>query len=854
MEQLSFLNLINKYSVQIPRIQRDYAQGRTSKAATIIRTNFVDSIVEALKSGKNKDFNFVYGSTTDDDIFIPLDGQQRITTLFLFHIYIEGIYANINTVNALTDYKFSYATRTSSKDFFTKFLEKRQEIMSQVSIQFQIHSFLKNDKTQQMIKGLHKFFESNEEKEIGLFPNIQEGYDKVDLNGDLEVKNITAEEAKEILDNMPTIKTPAEIIKNESWFFPQWETDPTVSGVLVMLDEIHSRFVGDYQSVKDAYNNLFKNDVITFQFQPLKSFSRTDDLYIKMNSRGLGLTRFEIFKSKIVEDYRKNSPSKICQDFQNNIDGLWNDFFWALREKALPQKVANKSIDVFWERLFRFLIPAEAAAIGQGISKNASQLFSRNEDDGIIFSHKAYLDAKVEFNESILLRLFDDLTVICDDEKSPLKHEVQYEHFDPAKALTTLVITDGIDKNDITKRTPLTYADIAKLYAWIRFSLLNKADDVMKVWLKVITQIIDDTNFNNAVDLVNGIKGVHKLLESYKTFCNIPGKDDVYEWLTSVNVPNLNITTLSSYQISEEVVKAQLRKQYQGWQNDLDRAECNSYMKGQIGFLLEFSEAVDVANGLISLRQNDLNIKGATILRNYQEYLKKVEPLFALFKAEDAVIKDYLLSKALLVYGNYFINNNISNKVEDRDYSWRALLNIGRRNNGREYFKNLLDDNDYKIKDVRQSLEKIAKKANSQLPMWRQIFAGPHGKQIMERAKQGFVNFQYDDNGKVVNVRILHKQRISGEHDELFSLYMFFKLDSQFPNVQYESVSGKENWAGIVIKDMNEEHILKISHYDDKWNIFHKGKNPKEKNWNYDKMEKILKRYARILMNTEWRN
>ena len=46
----------------IPRIQRDYAQGRESASATEIRNNFIKALHKALVSGKGINLDFIYGS------------------------------------------------------------------------------------------------------------------------------------------------------------------------------------------------------------------------------------------------------------------------------------------------------------------------------------------------------------------------------------------------------------------------------------------------------------------------------------------------------------------------------------------------------------------------------------------------------------------------------------------------------------------------------------------------------------------------------------------------------------------------------------------------------------------------
>lgn len=114
----NFKELLKTYSVKIPIIQRDYAQGRNDGKTEKIREKFLNSIFDALKSGKNLHLDFVYGSVKNN-IFTPLDGQQRLTTLFLLHLYF-GENTNLN--------KFSYETRASSREFCEKLIENMREI------------------------------------------------------------------------------------------------------------------------------------------------------------------------------------------------------------------------------------------------------------------------------------------------------------------------------------------------------------------------------------------------------------------------------------------------------------------------------------------------------------------------------------------------------------------------------------------------------------------------------------------------------------------------------------------------------------------------------------------------------
>ena len=154
----TFWSIIKDNKIEIPTIQRDYTYGR--KSATKIREKLVADIINSLIDTIPLNLDFVYGKLlgkenhiaqernknniksllktiklyasdlnleiSDEVIsqdvnqlgkinFIPLDGQQRLTTLFLIHWYIAQRNNDTDALNSLM--KFSYSTRISSKEF-----------------------------------------------------------------------------------------------------------------------------------------------------------------------------------------------------------------------------------------------------------------------------------------------------------------------------------------------------------------------------------------------------------------------------------------------------------------------------------------------------------------------------------------------------------------------------------------------------------------------------------------------------------------------------------------------------------------------------------------------------------------
>ena len=123
----SLREFLDKYAaVEIPILQRDYAQGRLDPQTKGINRkgeNFIRVLFNALREEKGLCMDIIYGSieTRDDDHpeeknFIPLDGQQRLTTLWLLHWYLSQWEERSEEIAPLLQ-RFTYATRSTARDF-----------------------------------------------------------------------------------------------------------------------------------------------------------------------------------------------------------------------------------------------------------------------------------------------------------------------------------------------------------------------------------------------------------------------------------------------------------------------------------------------------------------------------------------------------------------------------------------------------------------------------------------------------------------------------------------------------------------------------------------------------------------
>lgn len=233
--------------IVIPMIQRDYAQGRMDPDVNRIRNRFLDALYRAVTE-EPVTLDFIYGDIDENGVMTPLDGQQRLTTLFLLYWYAAKKESVSETACRFLS-NFSYETRYSARHFCTELLKFTPSFTRQIS---------------------------------------------------------------------------TEII-NQAWFPLDWKKDPTISSMLVMLDAINGRF----RNVQNLWKAL-ENKVITFYFLPIRDMGLTDELYIKMNSRGKPLTLFEHFKAELERELRKVDKA-LSEHIASKIDREWTDLLWQYR-------------------------------------------------------------------------------------------------------------------------------------------------------------------------------------------------------------------------------------------------------------------------------------------------------------------------------------------------------------------------------------------------------------------------------------------------------------------------------------------------------------------------------------------
>lgn len=229
-KRMSFLDLINNHQIIIPIIQRDYVQGRNNDDVNEIRKDFLEEIRKVVTNEiSHLNLGFVYGKVLDKDFqiikqknksaiegvlsslkdyakhldeeitfsvdwntktlkddtfdlskFIPLDGQQRLTTLFLFHWYILNQSKQKTKFQTLLS-RFKYDTRKKTQEFIDTIVKMEIELDDAKSFHSQIemktwflHQWLQDPSVKSMLNTLdsiHSVFNTKDHNEI--WKNLQ---------------------------------------------------------------------------------------------------------------------------------------------------------------------------------------------------------------------------------------------------------------------------------------------------------------------------------------------------------------------------------------------------------------------------------------------------------------------------------------------------------------------------------------------------------------------------------------------------------------------------------------------------------------------------------------------------------
>ena len=320
--------LLSRYRVVIPGIQRHYVQGANNPKAESVRKQFIKEIFTAIEKKQNEfNLHFIYGpiNTNGEDSFVPVDGQQRLTTLWLIARYAveKAEPSNRKELLRLLS-RFTYEDRINAKRF---------------------------------------------------------------------CQALTCENSR-----WDITQDPNPDILCQDWFVDYWKEDETVASMIRMLSTIHEEW-NKHQDTITA-EDVLEAIASKIRFE-LKIDAFGDDIYMKMNARGLQLTQWENFKAKFSED--------LCEDkkesWDKEMEELSNLFFTCSDEQ---HELPDNAFFALYARIMAYEARESGVDCGNSIKQLATYTHNHNTWSQIELPFVPYSDfSGITNNESIASTVAD---------------------------------------------------------------------------------------------------------------------------------------------------------------------------------------------------------------------------------------------------------------------------------------------------------------------------------------------------------------------------------------------------------------------------------------------------------------
>lgn len=634
-KQDTFWNLINEYKIVVPKIQRDYVQGRENKTIEKNREEFVKELIGSLAENKPISLNFVYGTIQDSNEFIPIDGQQRLTTLFLLHLYVFAKKGNKDKIEVLQK-KFSYQTRYTTNRFLEKLSEELPEMLNPSD---------RNNNLTDIIR--------------------DSGWYVTPWDNDPNIRSC--------LVMLQTIhETCNDILANNNDGISEFFN--LLTRVDCPITFMWLRLSSSFGSDNQLYIRMNSRGKQLTDFENFKA-----ELY-----------------EKILKSNGDEEKDQIIKDFKKNIDGDWYSLFW---DAELCRETSNKNQDTLVKNKDGENIEKRATLIDRLLQhifhwtivsaictyKDAVILTSASKNSTKEFERRLYSDLQPGCEiERVYIQEYIDLYQNWEnyEEKDDLEKEERerrekerkaafskniIEDFaytltflselkrEEAEKIFRFIINDifqiNYGKKDSINFTIRQYSARVLLYSITKFVKDYKMDEkndkikAFKSWYRVVLNLVSTQEIDSPEDFQKAVRAIEEW------------NDNTADWLKSEKVKG----AFRSAQVKEEILKEEILKlaENDNWEIAIRNAENTNfddgykprdYFRGQIGFLLYMA---GVGEDLNNLNQ---------FLTKFVYYSKAVQSIFD----EENYWADFSAKKD-------------PDKLKDNCNSYEKLLNAGER-------------------------------------------------------------------------------------------------------------------------------------------------------------------------------
>lgn len=627
----SFWELIDGKKIEIPKYQREYAQGRNNRSAEGIRTGLVNALYDALDKNTPLELDFIFGGNEDDndkennnnDKFHPVDGQQRLTILYLLHWYIFQRAGDESALSTLHD-NFSYATRTTSRSFCENICKPTLSLnWSGGNISAQLRNMpwftgaMGHDPT---VKSM-----------LVVIDCIHNKFKDADFN----------EFAKKLKGDCPI-----------TFYYYDLSGASTTFNVRDLYIKMNARGLAltDFEIFKAELQKTVQDG-----FDLLKSFFEKEMIADSSENRvkliGKFNNEYTNFFFNLINDNvngnRDTESDKFDQAMMNFINEIVRaDFFCAASEKGVPQKTYRAHNNVVkgmsGKELYNFIRDSGKLLIDGYVDENGKRKNPYIDLGDEKAKNEFYSEIQKAFTNSIerIIDLCNLFSKNSDDSifKKDIDRKIGYALFDELfrgdQKTSTGLAVDPLDNDNKT----LSLGDFVArnaLYAFLEKFKDNLNDARIKAyyddWNRFVWKLVKNTDFGNFDEAVDTLRGLRKICKGINTSNSV---SDVIS-----NSANVTMGSSARLHFDEELLKSKfiVNDHTNQWKGAIIDAENYFNSDGEIWFLLDLAKTPS----------------GYSYLNRFK---KAVSIAIKIFKNEKKLQSDslsLLFERALLAVGAY---------------------------------------------------------------------------------------------------------------------------------------------------------------------------------------------------------
>lgn len=581
LKKYCFSDLLGLGKVRIPKIQRDYAQGRTTKKVNEIRKTFVHTLLLVIKGKRPAtELDFVYGSNKNS-AFEPLDGQQRLTTLFLLH-WMMG-FDNLCTEDGKHSL-FTYETRNTSQEFCDELVQHNaKQFVHEAKKETERNG--KESTPSKIIRGRDwfKWEWKNDPTILSMLVMIDAIYEEMGADWDLDLdvyrdnlNNITFNllnlgdfglsnelfikmnaRGKQLSD-FDKLKSTLE----EELQIQQTETDENGKPLATREDEQTWRKLMDDAWIdlfwhKYARNTIIETEQSASDERQSLCLAAAKNAELQFKKLLLRLIALQLFENEASKENVLAAAYQIDENKVDNLISVYLDSLTDLRSDDKHVVVPNTQVTISFPKLisdFNHLIYLNNSVYGE-VTALLPEITHIDNNDKTLFD--SFLEAKVP--NDVELTFYAMLLFL--------------------RAFSSEKNGNGILKYNEHEQ---------KHTKW----LVN-----LQYWVRAMRNILLNDNNNQRIDkmqyALEATQSLKKVIADLEIFVNnnrLSMNDN--ETVVLQFFANLDVTysRLDNQSFNEEKVKAWLRLFFPEWGVHLDEVEGHHYLWGQIRCLLNWSE------------------------------------------------------------------------------------------------------------------------------------------------------------------------------------------------------------------------------------------------------------------------